>query len=361
MSLLFKLRTETKMKEDFFNHIKNRETPYIIAEIGSNHNGDMDLARTMIRAAKECGCDAAKFQSWDTNSLIAKEEYDNNQTYPGSVKKHFGSLKAMVEKYYLRESQHYELKKFCDEIGIQFCSTPFSNAEADLLKKFDVPFMKVASMDVNNPELLKHIARMNTTIVLSTGMATLGEIEKAVKNIEGEGNHQIVLLHCISIYPPEHKDIHLRNMIMLKEAFGYPVGFSDHSLGTSIPLASVALGAKVIEKHFTTDKELEGWDHDISANPAEMKVIVEDSAKICQALGRYERVVSEAEEKKKLRFRRSIVVNRNLVSGDTIKLEDLSYKRPGTGIKPDEAQYVVGRKLNRNINSDELLHWSDLL
>jgi N-acetylneuraminate synthase len=267
----------------------------------------------------------------------------------------------MVEKYYLRESQHFELKAYCDEIGIHFCSTPFSTMEGDLLQKLDVPFYKVASMDVNNPELLRHLARFNKTIILSTGMATLAEIALALKAIEGEGNNQIVLLHCIAIYPPEYKDIHLRNMVMLRETFGYPVGFSDHSLGTSIPLASVVLGAKVIEKHFTLDKDMEGWDHDISADPVDMKIIVEDSAKICAAMGQYQRVVSEAEEKKKLRFRRSVVVKRDLVKGDTIKLEDLTYKRPATGIRPDEAQYVVGRKINRDIKADELLQWGDLL
>jgi sialic acid synthase SpsE len=349
------------MKYDFFKDVKTREFPYIIAEIGANHNGDMELAKTMIRAAKECGCDAAKFQSWTPDSLIAKEEYDRNQTYNDSPKKHFGSLEAMVEKYYLRDSQHFELKTFCDEIGIHFCSSPFSPKEADLLKKLDVPFIKIASMDVNNPEFLKHVARLQKPVVLSTGMATLHEIEAAVKTIEGEGNREIILLHCISVYPPDHKDINLRNILMLKEVFGYPVGFSDHSFGTSIPLASVALGAKIIEKHFTIDKNMEGWDHDISADIPEMKVIVSDSAKIVASLGSYQRIVSEAEEKKKLKFRRSIVTNRDLSGGHLIKMEDLTFKRPGTGIRPDEAKYVIGRKINRNIKADELLKWDDLL
>lgn len=349
------------MKEDFYNEIKNRQTPYIIAEIGANHNGDIELAKEMIRAAKQCGCDAAKFQSWTPQSLIAQEEYDRNQKYDDSPKKHFGSLKAMVEKYYLREEQHFELKKLCDQIGIHFCSTPFSCEEADLLEKLEVPFYKIASMDINNLVFLKHVASKGKTIVLSTGMSTIGEIDLAIKAIEDTGNRQIILLHCIAIYPPDYKDINLRNITMLKETFGYPVGFSDHSLGTSIPLASAALGAKIIEKHFTMDKDLEGWDHDISADPKDMKIIVEDSAKICSALGSLERIVSPAEEQKKLKFRRSIVLNRDLSCGERLKMEDLSFKRPGTGIRPDEVQYVIGRKINRDIKADQLLHWSDLL
>lgn len=349
------------MKGDFFLQIAGRSSPYIIAEIGANHNGDMELAKAMIKSAKACGCDAAKFQSWTPESLIAKEEYDRNQRYDDSPKKHFGSLKAMVSRYYLREEQHFELKKYCDEIGIEFCSSPFSNIEADLLLKLDVPFIKVASMDVNNPEFLKHIARLGKPVVLSTGMATLAEIESAVKTIEAEKNSQIVLLHCISIYPPEHKDINLRNMAMLKDTFGYPIGFSDHSFGTAIPLAAAALGAKVIEKHFTIDKNLEGWDHEISADPAEMKVIVEESANICAALGSYRRVVSEAEEQKKLKFRRSVVISRNLTNGHILAMDDLAFKRPGTGIRPDDAHHVIGRRINRDIKADELLRWGDLI
>lgn len=341
--------------------ITTQKYPYIIAEIGANHNGDMNLAKTMIRLAFEAGCDAVKFQSWTPSSLIANEEYDRNQKYDDSPKKHFGSLQEMVEKYYLREEQHFELKHFCDEIGIDFCSSPFSIAEVDLLIKLNVPFIKVASMDVNNHTLLKHIAKQHKPVVLSTGMATLAEIDSAVKIIVNEGNREIVLLHCISIYPPKYEDINLRNIPMMQEAFGLPVGFSDHTLGISIPLASVALGATVIEKHFTSDKNLPGWDHEISADPGEMKAIVVESRNICDSLGASNRRISEAEEQKKLKFRRSIVLNREISEGDVIREEDLTFKRPGTGIRPDEMSYVVGRKVNRRMQADELLRWHDLV
>lgn len=348
----------TKSKE-----VYNFSEPYIIAEIGANHNGDIELAKKIIDSAKDCGADAVKFQSWTPKSLIAKEEYDRNQSYDDGDggKKHFGTLKEMVEKYYLTEEQHYELNDYCNSINIDFCSSPFASDEANLLQKINVPFFKVASMDINNLELLKHIAKLQKPMLLSTGMATLSEIETAVKTIEEQGNNQIIILHCISIYPPKYKDIHLRNITMLQQVFKYPIGFSDHSIGTSIPLASVALGACVIEKHFTLDTDMPGWDHAISANPKELKEIVTESKNIAKALGNFHRTVSQDEEDKKLKFRRSIVTEKDLEKGQIIKKEDLTFKRPGTGIAPNEMKYVIGRKINRNFNEDELINWEDLV
>lgn len=334
--------------------------PYVIAEIGANHNGDMGLARDMMRAAHECGADAVKFQSWTPDSLVSAEEYERNQQYNDSPRKHFGSLKEMVEKYYLREEQHFELKKYADQLDIDFCSTAFSPAEVDLLVRLNVPYLKVASMDINNLHLLRVMARTEKPLVVSTGMATIAEIETALKTIEKEGNHAIVLLHCISIYPPEFGDIHLRNIGMLEQTFGYPVGFSDHSLGTAIPLAAVALGSCLIEKHFTLSRDLPGWDHEISATPDELRVIVQEGRHIFQALGSCRRQVSPAEEEKKKAFRRSLVLSRDLPAGHILEEEDLLCKRPGTGIRPDEIKYVVGRRVNRRINQDELLLWEYL-
>ena len=340
--------------------VKDFTIPYIIAEIGANHNGDMNLAKKMIDSAKQCGCDAVKFQSWTPDSLIAKEEYERNQQYDDSPKKHFGSLREMVERYYLRPDQHIELQEYCDKVGITFFSTPFSVEEADFLEELDVPFYKIASMDINNLTLLKHAAKKKKPIIVSTGMATLAEIENAVKTIEHEGNYEIVLLHCIAIYPPAYEDINLNNIPMLRQTFGYPIGFSDHTIGISIPLASVVLGSCVIEKHFTLDKDMPGWDHEVSANPEEMRIIVEESRNIVKALGTYRRVVGKAEEEKKLKFRRSIVVKSDLRQGHILTLDDLSFKRPETGIRPDEVQYVIGRKLKRDIENDELIHWDDM-
>ena len=346
----------TKKKEVF-----NYCLPYIIAEIGANHNGDMDLAKKMIDSAVNCGCDAVKFQSWNNKSLISKTGYKQNTVFTDSKKKHFGSLEKMVEKYYLRREQHFELKDYCISKGVDFCSTPFSQEEAELLNELNVDFFKVASMDINNYPLLKYLARFDKPILLSTGMATLGEIEKAVKIIEKEGNSKIIILHCVAIYPPEDKDLNLKNISMLQKTFGYPVGFSDHTIGFAVPLASVALGVCIIEKHFTTDKDLPGWDHEISANPEEMTIIVENSKKINNSLGQFKRIVSNAEEEKKKSFRRSIVLNKNLKVGDIIKEEDIELKRPGTGLTPDQIYLVVGKKLNKDLEADCLLTNDDIL
>jgi len=341
--------------------IFNFSKPYIIAEIGANHNGDMDLARQMIDSAVLCGVDAVKFQSWSPSSLIAKEEFDRNQKYDDSPKKHFGSLKEMVEKYYLREEQHFELKDYCDSKNVAFCSSPFSEVEVDLLEKCDVPFYKVASMDINNFQLLNHIADRGKPVILSTGMSRLSEIDKAVELLTKRNCNDIALLHCISIYPPLYEDIHLNNITMLQNTFGLPTGFSDHTIGFSIPLASVALGSCIIEKHFTTDKNLPGWDHEISADPYEMKIICEESAKIATSMGSFSRIVSEAELQKKFKFRRSVVVTKNLPEGHILTVDDLTSKRPGTGISPDMLEHLIGRKLIVGIEEDTLLKWENII
>ena len=189
--------------------------PYIIAEVGSNHNGDMNLCRDLIDAAAAAGAHAVKFQSWTDTSLIAEEEYARNTEY-SDKKKHFGSLREMVTAYQLTANQHREAHAHCRARGIAFCSTPFSLEEADLLEELAVPFFKIASMDIVHLPLLKYVARKQRPVVISTGMATLAEIEQAVETVRAEGNEQIVLLHCVSIYPPEYDTIHLRNMATLQ-------------------------------------------------------------------------------------------------------------------------------------------------
>lgn len=340
--------------------IHNFSKPYVIAEIGANHNGDMDLARTMIDAAVNAGADCVKFQSWSPKTLIAKEEYDRNLKYNDSAKKHFGSLNEMVEKYYLREEQHYELKAYCDTKAVDFCSTPFSEYEIDLLEKCEVPFFKVASMDINNVQLLNYLADRGKPIILSTGMSTLSEVDSALELLTKKGCKEIALLHCISIYPPAYEDINLNNITMMQQTFDLPIGFSDHTIGFSIPLASVALGACIIEKHFTTDKELPGWDHEISADPYEMEVICRESANIARSMGSFVKTISKAEQEKKLKFRRSIVVTKDLPAGHVLTAADLTSKRPGTGIAPDLIEHIIGRKLVVAKEEDTLLKWENV-
>jgi N-acetylneuraminate synthase len=197
-------------------------------------------------------------------------------------------------------------------------------------------------------------------VVISTGMATLAEIEQAVETVRAEGNEEIVLLHCVSIYPPEYDTIHLRNMAALEQVFDVQVGFSDHTLGTAIPLAAIAIGACVVEKHFTLDQDMAGWDHAISANPEQLRIIVAEGRNIFSALGENRRIVSAAEMEKRKKFRRSLVARRKLDRGHILTEADLDAKRPGTGIAPNEIAYVLGRRLASEVAADQVLHWKHL-
>jgi N-acetylneuraminate synthase len=216
-------------------------------------------------------------------------------------------------------------------------------------------------MDINNFTLLRYLADKGKPIILSTGMARLWEIDRALELLTNLGVHDIALLHCVSLYPPQEKDIHLNNIVMLRQTFGLPVGFSDHTIGFSVTLASVALGACIIEKHFTLDKNLPGWDHEISADPSEFSLICREAPKIVDSLGMFQRIVTAAEEEKKIKFRRSIVVKRDLPAGHILKEQDLTSKRPGNGIPPDQLQFLVGRVLKFDKEADTLIKWDDLV
>lgn len=333
--------------------------PYIIAEIGSNHNGDMDLCRDIIDAAVRAGASAVKFQSWTEESLISDEEYEANTEY-ADTKKHFGTLREMVREYEFTPEQHREIQAYCAEQGIVFSSSSFSAEEADMLDEMGVPFFKMASMDINNLELLDHVARKGKPMIVSTGMASLGEIESAVQTVHEAGNDQLVLLHCVAVYPPDMHIMNLRNIDMLRKTFDVPVGFSDHTLGTTIPLAAIARGACVVEKHFTIDKDLPGWDHAISANEEEMRTLVEAGNDVYTALGTSVRQVSEAEIKKRRDFRRSAIAQRSLSKGDVIRREDIAFKRPGDGVRVDEFEYVEGRELVEDVEAGHVIRWKHL-
>ena len=309
--------------------------PYIVAEIGSNHNGDMALCRRLVDAAKDAGADAAKFQSWSKTSLIGQAEYERNTKYakqdPSAL-----TLEQAVEKYQLTPAQHREVVDHCRSRGITFLSSCFSREEVELLETLGAPAYKIASMDVNHLPLLEVVAGTGKPVILSTGMATLAEIEAALGVLSRKRSGPVVLLHCVSTYPCPPQDVNLRNIPMLRATFGVPVGLSDHSLGNAIPLAAVALGACMIEKHFTVDRKLEGWDHAISADPADLAALVRGSREVFEALGRAERVIGDEELEKRKAFRRRMVARRPLKKGDRLRPEDVEFKRPGTGIRPDE-------------------------
>jgi N-acetylneuraminate synthase len=340
--------------------VSSSEPPYIIAEIGSNHNGDMDLCKRLIDAALISGADAVKFQSWSKTSIISAAEYKRNTSYEDK-KKHFGSLEEMVEKYQLTPEQHFEAADYCRERGITFLSSCFTRQEVDLLDELNVAAFKIASMDINHLLLLEYVAKKKRPVILSTGMATLGEIERAIDVLKKNGSQNIALMHCIAVYPPTYEQINLRNIISLQKIFDMPIGFSDHSLGTSIPLAAIAIGACIIEKHFTLDKDMVGWDHAISANPTELSIIVQEGRNVFSSLGSFVRTVYEDEIEKRKKFRRRLVVTKALQKSHKLQLEDIDFKRPGTGIHPDEYYYVLGRVLNRDVHADEEIKWDDLV
>ncbi len=353
------MKVQLTNKKEVYNFCK----PYIIAELGANHNGDMELAKKLIIQAKEAGADCVKFQSWTKDSIFAIKKYEDNYFLADDYRDRDDyTLEEIVDAYSISEEELLDMKKFADEIGIDCASTPFSKKEADfLVKNIESPFIKVASMDLNNYPFLEYLAKKGKPMVISTGLSELYEIDKAVKTIESTGNKQIVILHCVSTYPPIDSDVHLNNIKTLMTLYPeYPIGFSDHTLGTAIPLASVALGACLIEKHFTLDKNMEGWDHKVSATQDEMKVIVEGAKRINQAMGSFRITVTESDEKKQ-EFRRSIVLTRDMKKGEVISYEDIDYKRPGTGIHPEMTDFVIGRTVNKDLKYDHILTKEDLV
>lgn len=345
-------------------YISDYGKPYIIAELGSNHNGDMELAKRMIDEAKAAGCSCVKFQSWSKDTIFSKKVYEDNYFLNDDYRNRADyTLEEIVDVFSVSETELYSMYEYCKQIEIDFTSTPFSKREVDfLVEQCDVPFVKIASMDLNNYPFLRYVARKGVPIVLATGLSDAAEIDRAVRIIEGEGNREICLLHCISIYPPKFEDINLNNLIGLRTMFpDYPVGFSDHSLGVEIPSAAVALGACIIEKHFTLDKEMFGWDHKISADPDEMRVLVQCANNINQALGTTRRVVCDEEIARRDAFRRSIVAARDLKKGTVLTEDDLDLKRPGTGLPPERLDWLIGKVLNNDVAYDELLKEEDIL
>lgn len=334
--------------------------PFIIAEIGANHNGDMDLAKKLIDSAKLSGADAVKFQSWGIDSIESELNYYNNINY-NDKKKHFGSLYQMVEAYQLSYEDHVILSEYCSKIGIIFSSTPFTTQEVDLLVDLEVPFFKVASMDINNLRLLKYIAKTGKPIILSTGMSTLSEMINSVSFLKSNGATQIVLMHCVSLYPTNNNLVNLKNITLLKDVFSdLVIGFSDHTLGISAALGAVSLGALVIEKHFTIDNDMPGWDHKISSNPVEFYQLVNNIKNLHEQLGSRERIISDEEREKRKSFRRSAFTTRNITKGELINEEDIVYRRPGGYIGPDEEVYLVGRRIKNPLSKGELIKWDDL-
>jgi len=325
--------------------------PYVIAEVNSSHNGCVETAKKMIVAAKNAGCACVKFQSWSAESLYSKTYYDNNKI-----------AERIVKKFSMSEAILKEMASYCAEVGISFASTPYAREEVDTLLECKVPFIKVASMEINNFSYLKYIAQTGSAIILSTGMAEFDEIKKAIDVIKNNGNTNLAILHCVSIYPAAPSTIHLNNINMLRKEFpDCVIGFSDHTLGTEIPTAATALGSGVIEKHLTLDKSKMGMDNNMAIEPEEMKQLVNSCHNVYEAMGSYERVVSDEEYKQRTNMRRSVIARRSLQADTILLLEDLGAKRPGDGISVDKIEGLVGKKLKNNVEADCLIRPEDIV
>jgi len=331
---------------------------FIIAEIGVNHNGDVKLARQLIDLAVEAGADAVKFQTFHTQLLVSeaapKAEYQLRST--GESESQFDMLRALE----LSHEEHQELFAYCHERGIIFISTPFDHSSADFLHTLGVPAFKIPSGETVNLPMLRHIALKNLPVILSTGMSTLGEVEMAVRTIRQTENQQLVVLHCVSNYPADFGDINLRAMDTISKAFDLPVGFSDHTVGIEIPLAAVAMGACVIEKHFTLSRDMDGPDHQASLEPDELISMVRGIRNIESAFGTGVKEPAESEQGITQIARRSIHLQRDLESGSVLTADDLIALRPGGGIPPNQFELVIGRGLKHALSKGAALDWADL-
>lgn len=345
------------------------EPPYIIAEIGANHNGDMGLAREMIDAAKECGCDAVKFQLWDrfvghTESYIQQLSTMQKLGDVDLANPELGLMTVadQLEQFQCTQDEHVVLREYARKVGIDFASTTSSEPYLDFLANLDVAFLKIPSMDLNFPDYVRYAARKNLPIVLSTGMATWAEIDDCVSAVKPAYIDNLVMLHCVALYPPPRDNmVHLAKMQTLRTLYDVPVGFSDHTLGFSVALAAIALGACMIEKHFTLDKKMPGWDHKVSADPEDMQIICREGKRVFEAIGSQSPELSPEEIKKRDHFRRSIVTTVPIAKGETITADKIFFKRPGTGIEPNEIKYVLGRVAKHDLPADELILWQDLI
>ncbi len=343
-----------------YQDLTSGKKPYIIAEIGSNHNGDIELAKKMILKAKECGADCVKFQSWSKDTIFSKKVYQDNFFLRDDYRNRTDyTLEEIVDKYSVDTMEHHVLKAFCDEIQIDFSSTGFSKKEIDLLvDELNVPFIKVASMDITNVPFLSYIATKGKPVVISTGLCGLSDINTAIECLQKNGCKEIVILHCVSIYPPKDEEVNLNNIDTYKMLYKYPVGYSDHTLGITAPIMSLAKNVCIIEKHFTLDNDMVGWDHKISANPEQLKAICDAASVGYKMLGTSEIVVNEDEERRGA-FQRSIVASRKIKAGEKITMEDLDFKRPGTGIAPKDYRIILGRIATRDIEFDQIISLED--
>ena len=329
---------------------------FFIAEIGINHNGNIVLAKEMVKAAKNAGANAVKFQSITAKKLVSQSIL--SQKIDGFSFNDVKTLGDFWTKVSIDSKFQVKISQYCREVGIEFMSTPFDFENADILDEIGVKMFKIASGDITHFPLLGHIAKKGKPIILSTGASTIGEIEEAIDFIKGNGNQNITLLHCVSLYPTPPKLANLDAISYLKIIFNLPVGFSDHTIGYHIPIAAIAKGAVIIEKHFTLDKDLPGPDQKLSADPREFKKMVEYGSEVFESIKADGKILSDEENKVRINIRRSIIAAKDLNKGKVIELSDLEFKRPSDGVNSKYFEKFLGRRLNRDVKKDKIIKWS---
>ena len=327
----------------------------IIAEAGVNHNGSIELAKKLIDAAAFAGVDYVKFQTFKTENLVTKSaekaHYQQNNT------NNHNSQYTMLKMLELTPEHHFELVEYCANRGIKFFSTAFDLESIDFLASLHLGLWKIPSGEITNYPYLKRIAQYGQPVILSTGMSTMEDIKAAVDILEkhGVGRQQITVLHCNTQYPTPMQDVNLLAMRAIAKEIGVKIGYSDHTLGIEVPIAAVALGATVIEKHFTLDRNMEGPDHKASLEPNELKAMVAAIRNIEKALGTSEKTVSASENENRNVARKSIVAAKYIAKGEKLTEENLTIKRPGNGISPMKWKDVIGKTAIRDFEEDELI------
>lgn len=339
---------------------------FVIAEAGVNHNGDESLALELVEVAAKCGADAVKFQTFSAAKLVRpgaeKAEYQKRETGDGDQ---YEMLKALE----MSEELHRKLLSRCNELDIEFMSTPFDEEAADFLVELGMRRIKVPSGEITNHPFLSFLASKNVPLIVSTGMATLEEILEAVAVIRSArqrhgfgGNLQdfVTVLHCTSNYPAQTSDVHLRAMTTIAKETGLPIGYSDHTLGLAVSTAAVALGATVIEKHFTLDRELAGPDHNASLEPDELAALIKQIRDVESALGSYRKQPTPSELPVRNLVRRSVTTIKFVAAGEVIRRDSIALLRPGVGIQPADVERVIGRIAARDVPAGSTLQWEDV-
>lgn len=324
---------------------------FIIAEAGVNHNGSLDNAKRMVECAAEAGADAIKFQTFKAETLVCqnaqKAEYQKETT--GNEESQF----EMLKKLELTEEEYEELKRYCGEKHIMFLSTPFDLDSLRYLNEIGIEIIKIPSGEITNYPYLREIGKLRKPIIMSTGMSTMAEVEEAVEVLQMNGARDITLLHCNTQYPTPYGDANLRAMLALKDKFHTEVGYSDHTLGIEVPIAATAMGATVIEKHFTLDRGMEGPDHKASLEPDELKCMIQSIRNVEQAMGTGIKEPTNSEYKNILVARKSIVARKQIQAGEIFTEENITTKRPGDGMSPMRWNEVIGKTASREYGVDE--------